>query len=316
MMATLGQSIVVWLSVATVTVAGDKLGAELEPLVRRYRMDAYQTFQNNRSEYDRYLRALQTLTEAYQLRGGTDSDRQDVAEWVQASRQSPELPPFPPWVARLRARAGSHEVPDSSTRWKGERVGPERTRPTRKRVRTSTLDPSPVAGTPWISSLRTSLQFHRRFGLVDMPPQTPMADPRSQACAAFSPLPEGTELVDVGELTTFIDGFNEAVRSLEGLVHQETVESLPRLASIVRELEELQERQKMQAIYVAALSPTSALTVPPHRSTNSLRTNLTERLRTMRSETRKSPLGETQEENLGQIEALLRRLDALPTDIP
>ena len=315
MMARLGHSVLLWLSLAPPAVAADTLGAELEPLVRRYRMEVYQTFQNDRSEYDRYVRALQTLTVAYQLRGATDSDRQDFAEWLQASRRGPAVIPLPPWVARVRTDQGNRVSPSSEKQWRGERVGPERTRPARKPIGAPAVDPSPIVGLPWINSLAKSSQWRHRFRLLDIAPLSPMAAPRSKVCAPSSPLPDGTDLVDVGELTSLIDGYNQAVRSLEALLFQETTEPLPRLTLVVRELEELEERQRMQAIYVTALSPTSALAMPPHRSTDFLQTDLKERLRGLRSEADAAPPGETQTEKLRQIDALLRQLEALSAEV-
>jgi len=284
-------------------------GSDLDQEARRFRIHAYQSFQFRRPDYDRYVKALQTITRAYEARGKTDSDRRDLMMWLSRGIREPDLPPFPSWVERggLQGAAASRR----QQRWMGERVGPERTRPHRKEVVIPIPDlPNPVL-TSW-TAWGLALQTLPSVRLPDRLSKSPMVIQRHDRLAVAVPIPPEVAIVDVWELASLIHGYNETLRTLDGLVAHEKVWSLERLTDLVTELEELDQRRKIQATYVSVLSPVVAQKLPLHRSAGEVATRLMAPLQVLLE--KKGPTGTTPRTPSAadaQVRTLQRRLEKI-----
>ncbi len=93
--------------------AADESPLDLETLTRRFRIEVYRTYRNDRSEYDRRRARADAILEAWRERGAPDQDLAILTEWFEAatdaSRNSVRqgLPPDPAFPRNRRNSTGA-----------------------------------------------------------------------------------------------------------------------------------------------------------------------------------------------------------------
>ena len=289
-------------------------------LSRAYRMQVYQTYRDQRTQFDRRQNAWRDVEAAWIAGGGWPEEQPRLIEWLKtaiwASRPGTltALPPAPTFAPARSSKTRKLQITKSPNQTpRPSAVAPRTTEPSRRSSTSSVASAAPRVSPPFIPREAPQAAAGRVAGSPSMGAPVgpnPTGQPARRVASRSHAVEPGSAArphdpvrVNIDEIAVRVAGFNLALAALEQQLDQEGPFTIPRLTRLVEQLGDLTTRHGDMRPYYQYVSAGEV------RRLGELRSCITAiRLAAARIVARQRELHDGPQSQREEIERLSRRL--------